>query len=60
MWPSTTGTRLQCALTLAGSGWRLSLAKSPRIFCVSCCIFSSSPPMNGTTLAMMSMDATPG
>ncbi len=50
--PSTTGTRLQCALTFAASGSMRSPRKSPRIFCVSCCIFSSSPPMNGTTLAI--------
>ena len=60
VWPSTTGTRLQCALTLAASGSMWSPRKSPRIFCVSCCIFSSSPPMNGITLPMMSIDGTPG
>ena len=39
---------------------RLAIRHLPRIFCVSCCIFSSSPPMNGTTLPTMSMEATPG
>jgi D-alanine-D-alanine ligase len=58
--PSTTGTRLQCALTLAVRSRTRLPSKSPRIFCVSCCIFSSSPPMNGITLPTMSMDATPG
>ena len=53
--PSTTGTRLHDALTFAASGSTRPPAKSPRIFCVSRSIFSSSPPMNGTTLALMSM-----
>src|SRR6516165_9577747 len=56
--PSTTGTRLQWALTFAARGSTASPVKSPSIFCVSCCIFSSSPPMNGITLALMSMEAT--
>src|ERR1039458_3339532 len=42
VWPSTTGTRLQCALTLAASGSMWSPWNSPRIFWVSCWIFSSS------------------
>src|SRR5579871_5992266 len=58
--PSTTGTRLQCALTFDARSSTEWPVKSPRIFCVSCSIFSSSPPMNGITLALMSMEGTPG
>jgi hypothetical protein len=60
VWPSTTATRLQWALMRAGSGSMWSPRNSPRIFCVSCSIFSSSLPMKGITLPTMSMEGTPG
>ena len=58
--PSTTGTRLQCAVTIAWSGATAWPSSWPSSFSVSASIFSSSLPMNGTTLSRMSIDATPG
>ena len=60
MWPSTTFTRWHWALTTNGAGSTLPPSSRPRIFRVSRSIFSSSFAMNGTTLSVMSSEATPG
>ena len=60
LWPSITGTRVVWALTITGCGSTWSPASVPRIFCGSISSFSSSPPMNGTTLPRMSSEGTPG
>ena len=55
MWPSLTGTRMQCA-TIAGLLARTTLPFStrPQIFIGSFWLFSSSPPMKGITLSPIS------
>jgi len=58
--PSITGTLVVCALTTIGCGVTRVPSSCPRIFCVSLSIFSSSPEIAGTTLPMMSSEATPG
>src|SRR5438067_1750329 len=58
--PSTTFTRWHCALTAHGAGVTRPASREPRILRVSRSIFSSSSAMNGTTLSVMSSDATPG
>src|SRR3989441_8755336 len=60
MCPSTTFTRWHCALTANLAGVTRPASREPRIFRVSRSIFSSSSGMNGTTLSVMSRDATPG
>src|SRR5690606_8303725 len=59
-WPSSTGTRLHCAEIAISAGRTAPLSSVPRIFSGSAAIFSSSPPMYGTTLASASSDETPG
>src|SRR6202453_4215835 len=58
--PSSTATRLQCALTFASSISTPSPATRPSSFPTSSCSFSSSFLMNGTTFPRMSNEATPG
>src|SRR5437773_1727679 len=62
MWPSTTGTRWHWALTGNSAGRTRASPPStrPRILRVSRSIFSSSFAMYGTTLSVMSSEATPG
>src|SRR5439155_1591636 len=60
MWPSVTFTRLHCALTRISAPLIALSPTRPRIFKVSLSIFSSSPPMYGSTLSLISIDATPG
>src|SRR6202453_3529678 len=60
VWPSSTATRLQWALTLAFSASTLVPFSLPSSLRVSASSFSSSPLMWGTTLPRMSSEATPG
>src|SRR3989338_3017628 len=59
--PSETGTRLQCAeICMPLYGAHIHSFISPSILSGSCSVFSYSPPMYGTTLSIISSDATPG
>ena len=58
--PSSTATRLQCALTFASSSATLPPTSDPSSLPTSSSSFSSSFLMNGTTLPRMSSEATPG
>src|SRR6266852_6115914 len=60
VWPSSTATRLHCALILKGAGRIPAPFNVPRSLCVSSSIFSSSFAMYGITLPRMSSEATPG
>src|SRR5437764_1017948 len=58
--PSSTATRLQCALTLASNKSIFPPSSRPSNLPTSSCNFSSSFLMNGTTFPKMSSEATPG
>src|SRR5215469_3842891 len=58
--PSTTGTRLQCALIPSPALMNRFPSHFPSSFCGSASSFSSSPLMNGITFPSASIDGTPG
>src|SRR3989338_1033721 len=61
MWPSITGTLLQCAEISKDSSYAILFPSIlPRIFLGSSSDFSSSPLINGITLSNISNDETPG
>ena len=61
VWPSTTGTRVQVEDTTAYCAFSIFPSFTvPRIFRHSFSDFSSSPPINGTMLSIISKDGTPG